>query len=84
MPRDRIWESPARAYGKSDIMDHKHNLGLDPAAHGMGAPKGSNGDRLGGICASNEHLHPNHIGNSGLRIKAHLASCDFRKGPISP
>ena len=43
---------------------------LDPAAHGMGAPKGSNGDRLGRLCTSNEHLHPNHIANSGPRIKA--------------
>ena len=57
---------------------------LDPAAHGMGAPKGSNGDRLGRLGGSNEHLHPNHTRNSGLRIKAYLALCDFRTGPISP
>ena len=35
-------------------------------------------------CACNAHLHPNHIGNSGPRIKANLASCEFRPGPISP
>ena len=57
---------------------------LDPAAHGMGAPKGSNGDRLGRPCVSNDSLHPTHTGNSGLRIKAHLASSHTRVDPISP
>ena len=42
---------------------------LDPAAHGMGAPKGSNGDRLGRLCASNDHLHSTHIRNHRPRIK---------------
>ena len=55
---------------------------LDPAGHGRG-PQGNIGERWGSLCASNDH-HPNHIGNSGLRIKTHLASCDFRTGPISP
>ena len=35
----------------------------------MGAPKGSDGDRLGRLCASNDHLHSTHIRNHRPRIK---------------
>ena len=48
----------------------RSGIKLDPAAHGMGAPKGSNGDRLGRLCASNDHLHSTIIiRNHRPRIK---------------
>ena len=47
----------------------------------MGAPKGSNGDRLGRLCASNEHLHPNHIGNPGPWNKANSGFMSLQDGP---